>query len=67
LALRIDAIASHTGMSGVFRLIAADVFAVESVKLVEGFLTEPVNKPPEGCPLHSDEIVGRGPFRWNCR
>jgi adenylate cyclase len=45
MALRIDAIASHTGMSGVFRLMAADVFSVESVELVEGFLTEPVNEP----------------------
>jgi hypothetical protein len=47
MALRIDAIASHTGMSGVFRLIAADVFAVEWVELVEGFLTEPVNEPEQ--------------------
>jgi adenylate cyclase len=47
MALRIDAIASHTGMSGVFRLIAADVFAVESVELVAGFLTEPVNEPEQ--------------------
>ena len=45
IALRIDAIASHTGMSGVFRLIAADVFAVESVERVEGFLTEPASEP----------------------
>jgi len=47
MALRIDAIASHTRMSGVFRLIAADVFAVESVELVEGFLTERVNEPEQ--------------------
>jgi hypothetical protein len=47
MALRIDAIASHTGMGGVFRLIAADVFAVESVELVEGFLSEPVNEPEQ--------------------
>lgn len=40
MALRIEAIASHTGMSGVFKLIAADVFHVESFEKNEGFLTE---------------------------
>src|SRR5262249_14380166 len=63
MKLRIDAIASHTGMTGAFRLIAADVFRVESIEAVGGFQTEPPEPPTEGAALDGFKTELRG-LQW---
>jgi hypothetical protein len=50
MALRIQAIASHTGMKGVFRLLSADVYTVLACEERSGFLAPPPEVALEEAP-----------------
>lgn len=62
MSRRIDAIASHTGMTGVFKLLSADVYEVVRVEKVAGFIHPPPEtaeeEPAEAPPAWRTEIHG---------
>jgi hypothetical protein len=61
MSMRIEAIAAHTGMTGIFKLIGSDIFEVRSVEKVEGFLTSTPAESSGDAPTlegHRSEVRG---------
>ena len=58
MSARIQAIASHTGMSGVFKLLSADVYEVLSIEVLEDFLEPAPPEPPTDDPIRSGGELG---------
>jgi hypothetical protein len=60
MSTRIDAIASHTGMVGIFKLLSADVYEVIRAEKVDGFLEEAPAETPmdEPSAAHKTELAG---------
>lgn len=53
MSARIEAIASHTGMSGIFKLRSADVYEVLSTEAVDEFLEPAPPDAPDDDPIRS--------------
>jgi hypothetical protein len=57
MAARIQVIASHTGMTGIFRLLSADVYEVLSVEPLQGFLLPAGDVPGDAPPLPAGRLT----------